>query len=96
MRKTANLTEVEQNLRKAARAAQISGMIALRDRKKQEQQQIPGEALLEEADPIEPSSLDPEAPSSSVDQTSDLAPELPLPQTSTESSVFSEGNPSLH
>ena len=58
--------------------------------------EIPGEALLEEADPIEPSSLDPEAPSSSVDQTSDLAPELPLPQTSTESSVFSEGNPSLH
>lgn len=57
---------------------------------------LPGELLLKEADPIEPSSLDPEAPSSSVDQTSDPATELSLPQTSTESSVFSEGNSSLH
>jgi len=58
--------------------------------------EIPGEALLEGADPIEPSSLDPEAPLSSIDQTSDPATELSLPQTSTESSVFSEGNSSLH
>ena len=57
---------------------------------------LPGELLLKEADPIEPSSLDPEAPSSSVDQTSDPATELSLPQTSVESSVSSEGNSSLH
>ena len=58
--------------------------------------EIPGEALMEEADPIEPSLLEPETPSSSVDQTSVPATELSLPQTSAEPSLSSEGHSSLH
>ena len=57
---------------------------------------IQGEALLEEADSTESPALEPETPSSSVDQTSVPAIEQPLNQTSAESSSSSEENPALH
>ena len=57
---------------------------------------IQGKALLEEADSTELPALEPETPSSSVDQTSVPAIEQPLIQTPAESSSSSEENPSLH
>ena len=58
--------------------------------------EIPGEALLEEADPVEPSSMEPEVPSSSVDQTLVPATEPSLSQASAEPFLSSEGDLSLH
>ena len=58
--------------------------------------EIPGDAMLEEVDLIEPSSLEPETSSSSVDQTAVPVTEPSLSQTSAEPSLSSEENPFLH
>ena len=57
---------------------------------------IQGEALLEETDSTELPTLEPETPSSSVDQTSVPAIEQLLIQPPAESSSSSEGHSSLH
>jgi len=56
--------------------------------------EIPGEALPEEIDSIEPLPLEPEVPLSSVDQTSEPPTEQPSIQPTTEPSMSSEANPS--
>jgi hypothetical protein len=58
--------------------------------------EISGEMLLEEADSIEPVSLEPETPSSHVDEVLEPTIETPLIQIPSEPSSSSEGNPSLH
>ncbi len=58
--------------------------------------EMSGEALLKEADPIEPSLLEPKAPLSSVDEALEPTIEPPLIEIPTEPSLSSEGNSSLH